>query len=169
MVESPARPVGSFNEWDRVVRHAILRAGLADPMVTQDQAREEDEDDVKLANVLEQWHRFERRSSMTLTELLEKVFGPEGRGEPTPGAESLAAAIREFTATAPGKLPDPKTLGYRLKDARDKAVGGYSLHRSKKTNAGVRYVVRCDDWTCLACNPRSPHTEPNPSSEGLYG
>jgi hypothetical protein len=139
--EIPARPVGSFNGWDRVVRHAILRAGLADPMATQDEAREEDEDDVKLAALLRAWHDRNQRDPWTVNDLLEDVFGREGIGEPSTEAETLAAAIREITDTAPGKMPDPRTLGYRLKDARDKAIGKYCLRRVKKSNTGVRYLV----------------------------
>ncbi len=172
VTEEKARPFGSFNDWDRVVRHAILRAGLADPMVTQDQAREEDEDDVKLAALLRAWHHFQPHSSflpLSLTELLEKVFSPEGRGEVPPGAEWLAGAIRELTSTAPGKLPEPKTLAYRLKDARDKPVGGFCLHRSRRTNTGIRYWVRCEEPTCSLCKPRHRQAEPDSSGEGLPG
>lgn len=153
-VEAPARPVGSFNDWDRVIRHAILRAGLADPMVTQDQAREEDEDDVKLASLLEKWHHYNQRDPWTVNDLLEAVFGPEGGGEPIPGTQLLAAALREITDTAPGKMPEPKTLGYRLKDARDKAVGGFCLRRVKKTSLGVCYRVECEDFMCVVCRRR---------------
>jgi hypothetical protein len=153
-VDAPARPVGSFNEWDRVVRHAILRAGLADPMLTQDEAREEDEDDVKLAALLRAWHHRNQSTPWTVNDLLEDVFGREGHGESSPGAESLAAAIREITDTAPGKMPDPRTLGYRLKDARDKAIDGFCLRRVKKSNTGVRYLVDCEDFACVVCRRR---------------
>jgi putative DNA primase/helicase len=154
VVDAPARPVGSFNDWDRVIRHAILRAGLADPMVTQDQAREEDEDDVKLASFLNSWHFYTPYVPRTITGLLEDVFGPNGQDEPE--AETarayLAVAIKEFTDTPPGKIPDPKTLGYRLKDARDKPFGGVCLRRCKKTNAGLQYVVTCENKSCTRCN-----------------
>jgi hypothetical protein len=151
VVEIPARPVGSFNDWDRVVRHAILLAGLADPMATQDEAREEDEDDVKLKALLLAWHRWDVYGTWTVNELLAKVFDPEENGKPTPGAELLAAALQEITETAPGRMPDPRLLGFRLRDARDKWVGGFRLRKVKKSNTGVRYCVECDDFICLVC------------------
>jgi hypothetical protein len=153
VAETPARPVGSFNDWDRVIRHAILRAGLADPMVTQDRAREEDEDDVKLAAFLGAWHGQDHCTPRTITDLLAYVFGPNGREEPevNTGQAFLATAIREFTDTPPGKIPEPKTLGYRLKDARDKPFGGFCLRRCNKTNAGLRYLVTCEDYACIDC------------------
>lgn len=159
VTEVPARPVGSFNGWDRIVRHAILRAGLADPMVTQDEAREEDEDDVKLRALLSAWHQRNQHDPWTVNDLLEDVFGPEGRGEPMPGAELLAAALREITDTAPGKMPDPRTLGFRLRDAKDKAVGGLCLRKVKRSNTGVRYLVDCSDAACLTCRRRSEQAE----------
>ena len=159
VVEVPARPVGSFNEWDRIVRHAILRAGLVDPMLTQDEAREEDEDDVKLAALLRAWHDRNPRRPWTVNDLLEDVFGREGHAVPVPATEMLAAAIREITDTAPGKMPDPKTLGYRLKDARDKAIGKFRLRRVKKCNTGVRYLVDCDDSACADCSQRRERPE----------
>ena len=152
--QMPARPVGSFNGWDRVVRHAILRAGLTDPVVTQDEAREEDEDDVKLLSLLRAWHDRNPRRPWTVNDLLEDVFGREGHAVPVPATEMLAAAIREITDTAPGKMPDPKTLGYRLKDARDKAIGKFRLRRVKKCNTGVRYLVDCDYSACADCRQR---------------
>ncbi len=157
--QMPARPVGSFNCWDRVVRHAILRAGLTDPVVTQDEAREEDEDDVKLLSLLRAWHDRNPRRPWTVNDLLEDVFGREGHAVPVPATEMLAAAIREITDTAPGKMPDPKTLGYRLKDARDKAIGKFRLRRVKKCNTGVRYLVDCDDSACADCSQRRERPE----------
>lgn len=171
-VEVPARPVGSFNRWNRVVRHAILRAGLADPIATQNEVREEDEDDVKLTAFLAACHQRTQPAPWTINDLLEDVFGTEGRGEPKHGAENLAAAIREITDTAPGKMPEPRVLGFRLKDARDKAVGGFRLRRVKKSNAGVRYLVDCENPHCVTCRERRERSggddQPN-ANAGLHG
>ncbi len=154
VTEAPARPVGSFNEWDRIVRHAILRAGLADPIVTQDEVTEEDEDDVKLRALLRAWHHVSRSEAWTVTKLLEEVFGRDGRGEPVMGREELATAIREITDAAPGKMPEPKLLGYKLRDAKDKTLDGFRLRTAKRGNAGVRYLIECEDRHCAACRAR---------------
>lgn len=157
VLEMAARPVGSFNSWDRIVRHAVLRAGLADPMLTQTEAREEDEDDVKLEALLSAWHHRSPESAWTVNDLLEDVFGSGGGAEPTTGREMLARAIREITDTAPGRMPETRTLGYKLKDARDKMVGGFCLRRLKKSSAGVRYEIDCEDPICLNCRERRGH------------
>jgi putative DNA primase/helicase len=154
VTEMPARSVGSYDEWDRVVRHAVLRAGLADPVVTQDEVTEEDEDDTKLRTLLRAWHLASRNQPWTGTRLLAEVFGHDGCGESVPGREELAAALREITDTAPGKVPDPRTLGYRLKDAKDKTLDGYRLRKDSKGNKGVRYFVECQDPACADCQAR---------------
>jgi hypothetical protein len=154
VTEVPARPVGSFEEWDRVVRHAILRAGLADPMVTQDEAREEDEDDVKLRALLEAWHDLNRTSPWTLSRLLEEVFGADDQPDTTPNAVKLAEAIREITDAPPGRVPEPKLLAYKLRDAKDKTLGGFTLRRAKRGNNGVRYIVECSNRLCGDCQRR---------------
>jgi hypothetical protein len=154
ITEVPARPVGSYDEWDRIVRHAILRAGFADPISTQDEVTEEDEDDVKLRSLLRAWHRASRSEAWTLTKLLEEVFGHDGRGEPVGGREELAMAIREISDTAPGKVPEPKLLAYKLRDAKDKTLDGFRLRRTSKGNAGVRYLIECEDAHCTDCRAR---------------
>ena len=154
VTEVPARPVGSFEEWDRVVRHAILRAGLADPMVTQDEAREEDEDDVKLRALLGAWHNLNHTSPWTLSRLLEEVFGADGQPNTTPNAVTLAEAIREIADAAPGRVPEPKLLAYKLRDAKDKTLGGFTLRRAKRGNNGVRYLVECSNRLCGDCQRR---------------
>lgn len=154
VTEVPARPVGSFEEWDRVVRHAVLRAGLADPMVTQDEAREEDEDDVKLRALLGAWHNLNHTSPWTLSRLLEEVFGADGQPDTTPNAVTLAEAIREITDAAPGRGPEPKLLAYKLRDAKDKTLGGFTLRRAKRGNNGVRYIVECSNRLCGDCQRR---------------
>jgi hypothetical protein len=146
VVETQARSVGSYGEWDRVVRHAVLRAGYVDPIATQDEAREEDEDDVKLLAVLQAWYDFDPRMEVTATALITRVFGDDGREQTNDHrVQTLREAILELTGTGVGRCPDPKQLGYRFRDARDKKVSGYKLTRiDGRTKAGLRYAVRVE-------------------------
>ena len=145
ITESAARPVGSYNDWDRVVRHAILRAGLPDPIVTQDEAQEEDEDDAKLRAFLRAWHAYKPKLEGSATRIVQELFGDNGR-EPAGGdnAAAFREAMMELTGGEVGKCPSPKQLGYRLKDARDKKIGGYRLVRGTKRKDGIRYAVEAD-------------------------
>lgn len=155
VTQSVARPVGSYNEWDRVVRHAILRAGLPDPIVTQDEAQEEDEDDAKLRAFLQAWYAYNPRLEGSATRIVQELFGDDGR-EPAGGANAaiFREAMMELTGGDVGKCPSPKQLGYRLKDARDKKLGGYRLVRGEKGNQGIRYSVDADpDVVTPVCPP----------------
>jgi hypothetical protein len=116
---------------------------------------EEDEDSVKLEALLREWHSASGNIAWTSTRLLEETFGLSGRGVPLPPREQLAAAIWEITDTAPGKMPETRLLGYKLRDAVDKTVGGYRLRRERKGNSGVRYVIECQDFACGSCRNRS--------------
>ena len=146
------RPVGSFREWDTVVRHAMLRIGLPDPAATQDEAHEEDEGDIKLLAFLESWHRYKPGLEGTLTAIIKDVMSAEIRrrqGESyaseTPAQADFKDALFELTETEVGKMPCSKTLGYRLREARDKKIGGYRLEKGGKGRDGVVYRLVVDD------------------------
>lgn len=149
ITESMPRSMGSFTEWDRVVRHAVLRAGFADPVASQDEVRAEDEDEVKLRAFLSAWHTYSPDCEGTATALIKQWFGGDGRETAyRQDLLDLREAVYELTGTEIGRVPSPQTLGYRLRDARDKKVGGYRVVKSeKKTNAGYRYAVVCDGCT----------------------
>jgi hypothetical protein len=146
---SEVRPVGSFRVWDKIVRHALLRIGLPDPATTQDEAFEEDESDVKLLTFLRAWHAWLGPMQATATELIEKAtHEPFLAGKSDENACSEMAfhrdyrvALLELTETEPGKTPSAKTLGYRLRDARDAIIGGYRLAKSHSRDGVVYRVV----------------------------
>jgi len=148
----PARPVGSFREWDVVVRHAMLRIGLPDPAMTQDEAHEEDEGDIKLLAFFRAWHNYSPRYSGTATDLVKEIMKYDiERRTREPDSEEpyhltmLKDALLELTDTEVGRNPSPKTLGYRLKEARDKKIGGFTLERGPKSNKGVTYRLVADE------------------------
>ncbi|NQW48775.1 MAG: hypothetical protein HQ464_13530 [Planctomycetes bacterium] len=148
----PVRPVGSFREWDSVVRHAMLRIGLPDPAATQDEAHEEDEGDIKLLAFLRAWHRYQPSLEGTVTAIIKEIMGDEikqrkGEWIPAESNELLALkdALFELTETEVGKIPCSKSLGYRLREARDKRIGGYRLEKGGRGRDGVIYRLVTDD------------------------
>ena len=146
------RPVGSFREWDSVVRHAMLRIGLPDPAATQDEAHDEDEGEIKLLAFLRAWHLYKPSLEGTLTAIIKDVMSAEIRrrqGESyaseTVTQEGFKEALFELTDTEIGKMPCSAKLGYRLKEARDKKIGGFRLVRGKKGSGGITYKLVADD------------------------
>jgi hypothetical protein len=147
-----ARPVGSFREWDTVIRHAMLRAGLQDPAVTQDEAHDEDEGDTKLREFFRAWYACKPDLAGTATEIIATIMedrnglriSRQDSFEPT-ALTALRQALFELTDTDVDRMPCSKTLGYRLKEARDKKIGGYRLERGPKSNKGITYRLVADD------------------------
>lgn len=152
IVEELARPVGSFREWDIVIRHAMLRAGLPDPARTQDEAHDEDEGDTKLLEFFRAWHAYDPNLTGTVTKLINKIMEGEMRRRAgdryhsdQPRLAELRDALFELTGTDVGRMPCSMTLGYRLKEARDKTIGGYRLERGPKGNKGLTYRLVAED------------------------
>ena len=148
----PVRPVGSFREWDIIVRHAMLRIGLPDPAATQDEAHEEDEGDIKLLVFLRAWHRCQPGLEGTVTTIIKEIMQPEIRqrqggsyASGNPEEENFKDALFELTETEVGKMPCSRTLGYRLREARDKRIGGYRVERGDRGRDGVSYRLVADD------------------------
>jgi hypothetical protein len=131
-------PLGSFGEWERVVRHALMFAGLPDPVVTQDEVRDEDDDQAKLLAVFVAWWNFRPGLSGTATRIIETVMN-DARGHDGEKA-ALFEALRELTGVPVDRPPCPKVLGYRLREARDKWIEGYRVVKhSRGTSAGSQW------------------------------
>jgi len=143
------RPVGSFREWDVVVRHAMLRIGLPDPALTQDEAHEQDEGEIKLLAFLSAWHAWLGPKEVTATELIREASEePSSAGKSPERALDEKAmhadyllALLELTETEPGRTPSAQTLGYRLRENVEKPIGGYRLVKLAKGRDGIRYKV----------------------------
>jgi len=145
----PARPVGSFREWDVVVRHAMLRIGLPDPARTQDEAHEQDEGEIKLLAFLSAWHAWLGPKEVTATQLIREAGEePSSAGKSPDRALDEKAmhadyllALLELTETEPGRTPSAQTLGYRLRENVEKPIGGYRLVKQARGRDGIRYKV----------------------------
>jgi hypothetical protein len=137
-------PLGSFAEWERIVRHALLSAGLADPVATQEEVHDDDDDQAKLLAVLQAWHHFQPRLVGTATHIVAAAM--EGGDYHCPQEQiEFREALRELTGTPVDRPPCPKTLGYRLRDARDKKIAGFRVVKcDAKGKGGVRWRLECD-------------------------
>jgi hypothetical protein len=137
-------PLGSFGEWERVVRHAIIHAGLPDPVATQQEVRDEDDDASKLLAVLQAWHRFMPSLSGTATRIVEAAMSDAlGRSE---DQAAFVEALRELTGVPVDRPPCSKTLGYRLRDARDKRLAGYRVVKQNRgSSAGSRWRLEYEE------------------------
>jgi hypothetical protein len=131
-----ARSMGSYTSWCRVVRDALVWAGVGDPATTQDELRESaDVERDELRELLTAWHGLLGDRAVTLAELLEAARtgrAPVASGKPLSkyavpvGSDTdLMLALRGVTPDA--ATPSAHTLGNRLRSLRGQIAEGLRL------------------------------------------
>lgn len=110
-------PIGSFEDWSRIVRAALIWLGEADPCDTMKGVAADDEEHEALTSLIEAWHATHGTDAVAVaavqlpTELLRKV-APSLRGDGY----------------------DPRRLGWYLKGHARKVVAGKRLVQHKQGN-----------------------------------
>jgi putative DNA primase/helicase len=76
------KQLGSFEEWSRLVRDALIWVGEPDPVHTMERVREQDPQRAALAAVLEQWNAIVGTKRASAKELIDHAieFDPKNRG-----------------------------------------------------------------------------------------
>jgi hypothetical protein len=137
----PMRPMGSYEEWSRVVRGALIWAGQPDVAVTQDDLRDSaNEERPDASTLLHTWYAYLGEAPTTLADLLEDV----GRTEfvQNPRREALKQALCTVCSGSDGRLPGARKLGYRIRALTGKVMaGGFVLRRRKHGDKGVPWYV----------------------------
>lgn len=117
-------PLGSFGDWDRTVRAALIWAGTADPCATTDRAREADPTRQALAVLLSVWaDRFGSEGATAAHAVKAAEHDPD-----------LHDALSDVCLVG-GKL-NPRVLGTWLRNRRDSRSDGLVL-RGKSARGGV--------------------------------
>jgi hypothetical protein len=129
---------GSFEEWSTIIRGALVWCGLPDPASTRDELEEEAEEGVTdHARLVEGWHQLQiaivREDGITVKEALAHL---EREPSASPLLRELLDAIRR------GKTgPDPLLIARRLREAKDRNVGGKMLRSVGNPKEALRWVV----------------------------
>lgn len=125
--EVPVRPFGSFEEWSKLVRYAVIGLGLRDPVKSTESIREIDENAAQRRVFLESLAAWKFDWQGTSRSLIEALY--EKGGDSTPEGKALRYSIEQMVVEkAPvGQPPSAKTLGYRLRDLRDRYYSGFTL------------------------------------------
>jgi len=69
--EVPLKPVGSFETWDRMVRRALVWAGMPDPLESAEALRELDPELESAAMLVEAWYRIFQDCPIKASDLIE--------------------------------------------------------------------------------------------------
>lgn len=144
-------PLGSFEEWSRLVRDALIWAGEADPCETMERARDEDPQLEKLRSVLHNWKETIGDRRMSAADLIQAA-GYAGFN----AFDSEGASLREalLAVAGNGQTIDVRRLGIWLSRNKDRIVDG-----KKIVYAGL--LTGSSQWQLVTVKP-----EPAPQGRG---
>ncbi len=127
---------GSFENWDRLVRAAVLWVAGIDPLATCERIREQGDADLEvLRTAMGTWHEEVGPEARTAVQVCELA-----RGKP-----ELAAALAGLCGCDVVRL-DARRLGYALRRVRGRVVGGRSFDRGgEDRTAGVRWGLASEE------------------------
>jgi hypothetical protein len=167
-----AEPIGSFEQWAREVRDAIVWAGFGDVGATRRALTEDsDTDAAVLADLMEGWRMWaglgpsRPRSAGALADAIGAAASAEHAarvGRPAPlvaaGVERLRAAVEAALRAGGGGgaargafAPSAVQVGKVLRQFRERVVRGCRLMRSEaRCNRGSQYYVEVCDEAALA-------------------
>lgn len=122
---------GSFEQWDRLVRAAVIWSYGVDPLGGVTRIRSQaDEDLERLRTLLVAWHDRFGTVSRTLGDAV-RLAGDSGE-------------LRDaFAAYCRGGKPDTRQIGFALRKVRGRVVGGFVMHRDENLDRDglARWVV----------------------------
>ncbi len=122
-------PLGSFENWSRTVRAALVWAGTADPCETMTRTRTSDPHRQATVAMFAAWREAFGDDGATAADAIAKAAG----------RPDLAEALAEV-CNAGGTL-DSRRLGNWLRAHRDSRAGSLVLRHKGTTNRAVRWAV----------------------------
>ena len=135
---------GSYSEWSKLIRAAIVWAGLPDPAGTRTLVRQTDRSAELLGMLMDGIDDAAPGEGLTTAEMVTLLTHPLGPDESDP-YESLRAVVNELCEPklSGGRLVySARRLGNRLKSFCGRVCGGRKLIRSKeRTKAGYRWLI----------------------------
>jgi hypothetical protein len=132
---SGLQPVASFSEWSRVVRGALVAAGLPDPGRTLVRNVEGDDDRDLLGHVLQVWRECFGDEPLTLRDVLQATG--------TASASSSLGDLRHLlleVAEDRGEI-NARRLGKWVSSSAGRVVRGLKFAALDKTRTGVPWLV----------------------------
>jgi putative DNA primase/helicase len=112
-------PLGSFEQWSRIVRAAQVWLGEADPCVTMKDIAADDEEHETLATLIDAWHA---------------VHGTEARAVAVAAEKLPLDTLRKVAPSLRGDGYDVRRFGWYLKRHARKVADGRRLVQAKSGN-----------------------------------
>ncbi|MBX3222388.1 MAG: hypothetical protein KF795_17850 [Labilithrix sp.] len=153
---------GSFEAWAALVPPALVWAGAADPMAARPSGDAVVEPEkAALATLLEELPRLAGDGGISVRNIVQALY-PSAKlpAGPPDGFENLREAVELLTNAPHGKTPSPARLGYVLRNARRRNIGGRCLD----ARVGHGNTLK---WSVVAVHP--PHHPHGAHAEALPG
>lgn len=137
---------GGFEGWSRLVPHAVVWAGGADPMgARRGLVDDEDPERVYAAAMVSGWDTLTRLSGpMTVKSAVATLY-PSDRHEhasgPPDGHDELREAIEALTDTKPGNHPSTRRLGEAIRKLKGRVIGGKRFVSEVSTGKVARWRI----------------------------
>lgn len=163
-----ASSVGSFEEWNQMVRKAVLwliKEGLtpcdmADPMLTQIRARQEDPETERLRTILTGWRALGEGQPHTISEMLD-VARCTYAGENKEVAKLLVETLYELGGAE--RMFAPRKAAWHLKHWAGRHLDGLCLEQdTQRSNLGQRWRVRVSGKSALPTQRSDSHADNPP-------
>lgn len=126
-------PKGSFEEWDALVRSALVWATAEDPLEGCERVRADADADLEaLREALRVWFAECGTTPLTAAEVIERAKD----------GTDLQAALSSLSKCNPSRL-STRRLGYALRGHEGRIASGLSFHKNGMTRTGVaQWAVR---------------------------
>jgi hypothetical protein len=137
-----ARTLGSYGAWSEQVQRPLVWAGLADPVLTQDEFRKQaDPEREQLEALLEAWYEFFAEEQITVSNAMTRVRAGTAMQPPDEKAMNLLAAL-ETLSEIPGHPVTAAKVGFRLRSWREKWVNQKSFFGCTHEGGARKWCVR---------------------------
>lgn len=127
-------PFGSFEEWSRRVRGALVWAGADDPVAVIERTRAKDPERELLAALLHAWFEAFGLDAITVSEVLHRT---DSRQYPNPELERL----REIIETVRGKQDAARAVGRYIGKFEKRIVNGLRFVRRGEVRRAIEWAV----------------------------
>jgi hypothetical protein len=139
VVTVPVRPKGSFEAWSRVVRHAIIGAGLPDPEVTSKHVREVDSRHAANQAFVEALAAWNPGWNGSARQLVSEVFDDQASGELV---DDLRSAMLELAEDRSRRgTVSSKLLGVVVRGIRDRWFHNVRLVSTGHSKTGNTFAL----------------------------
>jgi hypothetical protein len=137
IVQMPVETFGSFEAWSRVVRHAVIGLGLPDPVGTQEDIHDLDEQFMAEKRFVLALAESDSSWEGTAEDLVNRLY------ETNDLQELRLALVRILSAKdIEHGRPEPSTVGYKLRSLKDRRFGDWAIESRGKGKGGVRWGIK---------------------------